>query len=353
MNTSEILEKKTKELAELESQLVLPETLSNPKKLSEVNQAYQFTKHVVDIAQKLEKSQRELTEMQEALSDPEMKELAENEIISLTTNIPELELKLQLALIPPEPTDLNDAIIEIRPGAGGDEAALFATDLFRMYTRFAEIQGWKVAIISQNQNDIGGFKEVIFEIQGKGVYGHMKYESGVHRVQRVPETEKQGRVHTSTATVAVLPKIEEEEFYLDPKDLTIETTTSTGAGGQSVNTTYSAVRIVHVPTGTLVYCQEERSQRQNKERAMEIIRARVFAFEQEKKQAELSQKRLSQIGSGDRSEKIRTYNFPQDRMTDHRIKKSWHGLPELLNGNIDSVIATLKLAEEDTREQAL
>ncbi|EKD47243.1 MAG: hypothetical protein ACD_66C00152G0002 [uncultured bacterium] len=349
MNVKPVLDKYTQLVASLESQLADSDIISNLKKLEEVNRAYMLAKEILGHAQKLNHAYRSLKQAQEALEDPDedMRALAQTEIDELNTNIPELELALELALIPRDPTDDNDAIVEIRAGAGGDEAGLFAAELFRMYTRFAELQNRKTDVISQNQNDLGGFKEVIFEVKGVGSYGDMKYESGVHRVQRVPETEKQGRVHTSTITVAVLPKIEETEFHLDPKELNIQTTTAQGAGGQHVNKTESAIRMTHIPTGIQVYSQSERSQHQNKDKAMEIMRARVFAYEQEKKQAELSKERISQIGTGDRSEKIRTYNFPQDRITDHRVKESWHNLPIILDGEIGGIINTLKLADRN------
>jgi peptide chain release factor 1 len=347
MNFADALTDYQSQLKELELAIVAPETLADRKKIETVNREYQRVKKIVDLGTKVVSLQNALESAKESLSDndPEMQELAKEEIAEIEAKLPDAEEQFTLALIPPDPMDDNDAIIEIRAGAGGDEAAHFAGNLFRMYSKFAEANKRRVTIVSQSLNDLGGVKEIIFELSGDGAYGDMKYESGVHRVQRVPETEKQGRIHTSTATVAVLPKVEEEDFHIDMKDLTIEATTSTGAGGQSVNTTYSAIRIVHLPTSIMVYCQEERSQRQNKERALEVIRARVYAHEQEKKQKEEREQRQSQIGTGDRSEKIRTYNVPQDRVTDHRIKESWHNLPGILEGEIAEIITQLKLAD--------
>src|SRR3990170_1897903 len=282
-------------------------------------------------------------------ADPEIRELAETELKELRAKCAQMEQDLRLMLVPKDPRDEKNVFLEIRAGAGGDEAGLFAAELFRMYSRYAEKKRWKVEILDSNSTGVGGFKEIIVLIEGKGAYSRLKYESGVHRVQRIPVTETGGRIHTSTVTVVVMPEAEDVEVHIDQKDLRIDTSCSSGPGGQSVNTTYSAIRITHIPTGIAVNCQDERSQLKNKNKAMRILRSRLMEIEREKQEAEISQSRKSQIGSGDRSEKIRTYNYPQNRVTDHRIGMSLYKLETVLDGSIDEFIDALTTSDNAER----
>lgn len=279
-------------------------------------------------------------------SDEEMRELAKEELNDCKEKVEQCEQDLKILLLPKDPNDDRNVIVEIRGGAGGDEAALFAADLYRMYSRFAERNRWKVEVMSMNENGIGGFKEVVFMITGDGAYSKLKYESGVHRVQRIPATESGGRIHTSTATVAIMPEAEEVDVELDPNDCKIDVFRASGNGGQCVNTTDSAVRITHLPTGIVVSCQDEKSQLKNKDKAMRVLRSRLYDMELEKAQGEQAEQRRSQVGTGDRSEKIRTYNFPQGRVTDHRIKLTSHRLGEILDGDLYEVIDSIIAADQ-------
>ncbi len=302
-----------------------------------------------DAAQELEETKTLLTDD----ADPELRELAEVEVADLQTRLDELEPQLRQLLLPRDPRDTKNVIIEIRAGAGGDEAGLFAAALYRMYTRYAERQGWNTELLSGHSTGVGGFKEVIFDVKGQGAFSRFKFESGVHRVQRVPITESSGRIHTSTATVAVLPEVDEVEVHVDSKDLEIEAYGASGPGGQHMQKNATAIRIIHKPTGMVVACESERSQTQNKLRALAILRARLYEQEQRKQEAEVAEARRSQVGTGERSEKIRTYNFPQNRVTDHRVGLTLHRLSGILDGDLDSFIDELTAREQVERLQAM
>lgn len=329
---------------ELESRIADPELISNQKEWQKEMRAHAQLTPLIEEFRKYKKVMEGIAGAKEILgdsSDPEMIEIAKMELQELEPQVEELETSLKILLLPKDPNDEKDVIVEIRGGAGGDEAALFAGDLFRMYNRYAEERGWKVELLDSNPTELGGFKEVVFAISGAGAYSRLKFESGVHRVQRIPSTESGGRIHTSTVTVAVLPEVEEVDVQIGPNDLRIDTYCASGAGGQHVNRTESAVRLTHLPTGIVVTCQDEKSQLKNKEKALRVLRAKVLEVAQTEQQAEVAKNRKDQVGTGDRSERIRTYNFPQGRVTDHRIGLTLHKLDSILNGELDDLIDPL------------
>ena len=354
MDLDKIVRNFKEKLKEVEKELSDPSVISDSERLKELSKEHSRLKTISQIYNDLKSKEEEIDgwkELLESASEDEAEEIKQT-IDSLKRERKKLEIDLKLLLVPDRNSDRN-TIVEIRAGAGGEEAALFAGDLFKMYTRFAENRGWKVELINSNETDLGGFKEVVFHIKGKEAYTIMKYESGVHRVQRVPETESGGRIHTSTATVAVLPEATEVDVEIDPDDLRIDTYRASGAGGQHVNKTDSAVRIVHNPTGIVVAVQSERSQHQNKQKAMNFLRAKLYDKKVREQEEKLSNRRKTQIGTGDRSEKIRTYNFPQNRITDHRINFTTHRLEDVLNGELDEIIESITEEELKLKLQEL
>ena len=338
----EAVEKRYEELTKMISD---PEVISNQTEWQKAIKEHASIEDIVEKFREYKKTKQAMEEAEELMQDPDMKDLAEEEYYSSKEQLPKIEEELKILLIPKDPDDDRNIICEIRGGAGGEEAALFAGTLFRMYSMYAERKHWKLEILNENETGLGGYKEVSFMITGKGVYSRLKFESGVHRVQRVPDTESSGRIHTSTATVAVLPVVEDVEIEINPADIKMEVYRASGAGGQHVNKTSSAVRLIHIPTGMVAECQTERSQVQNREYAMRLLKSRLYEEEKAKQDAAVANARKSQVGSGDRSEKIRTYNYPQGRITDHRIGMSIFQFENFLNGDIDELVDSLIAAD--------
>lgn len=336
---------------ELNKKIADPGVIANTSQWTEYMKEHAEIEEVALKYKEYKKAKNNLAEAEEMMKDPEMKELAEEEARENREKLPLLEEELKVLLIPKDPDDNKNIICEIRAGAGGDEAALFAGTLFRMYSMYAERKHWKIEVLNENETGLGGYKEISFMVTGKGVYSRLKFESGVHRVQRVPETEASGRIHTSTATVAVLPVVEDVQININPADIKLEVFRASGAGGQHVNKTSSAVRLIHIPTGMVAECQTERSQTQNREYAMKLLQSRLYEKERQERDSKLANERKSQVGSGDRSEKIRTYNYPQGRITDHRIGFSIFQMEDFLNGNLDEMIDNLITADRAERLQ--
>lgn len=337
---------------EIAQQIADPEVIADMKKYVRLNKEYKELEPLIDAYTRYNNTIGNIESSKEMLAeedDKEMKAMAKEELDALTAQLPVLEEEIKLLLIPKDPEDKKNAIVEIRAGTGGDEASIFAGDLARMYFKFCETKGWKVDISNTSEGTSGGYKEIVFSVEGDGVYGVLKYESGVHRVQRVPQTETQGRVHTSAASVAVLPEAEEFDIELNPADIRKDTYCSSGPGGQSVNTTYSAIRLTHEPTGIVVTCQDQKSQIKNLDKAMKELRSRIYNLEYQKYMDEISSKRKTMVSTGDRSAKIRTYNYPQGRVTDHRINYTAYNLPNVMNGNIAELIEKLQIAENAER----
>ena len=342
------VEKRYEELTKLISD---PEIISNQAEWQKMMKEHSSIEEIVLKYREYKKAKSSMEEAEELMKDPEMKELAEAEYYENKEKLPKIEEEIKILLIPKDPDDDKNIICEIRGGAGGEEAALFAGTLFRMYSMYAEKKHWKVEVLNENETGLGGYKEVTFMVTGKGVYSRLKFESGVHRVQRVPDTESSGRIHTSTATVAVLPVVEDVEIDINPADIKMEVFRSSGAGGQHINKTSSAVRLIHEPTGIVVECQTERSQFQNRDNAMKMLKTKLYDIEKQKQDSEIANSRKSQVGSGDRSEKIRTYNYPQGRITDHRIGLSIFQMENFLNGDIDEMIDNLIAADRAEKLQ--